>query len=751
MSEPEKTENTGLYLRLLGLAAVVAFAVMAGLWLGHWSVPEENPTFPRNAGEPAAVAQQGAAAQAVAPEDPSAPPLYFHARMDSMEDWNTVSQEAALAAEAGINRVIVPVTLAWTAGEPGEDVLAKLKRFVEVNPRAAFLLQVDMNPSAAWIEAHPSEAMVVDGAAQPLPSPASQQWLEDGRTALNTLLESVEGSEVSRRIMGYVICGLMEDRWLMPAAGDRSEVFRQGFRDWLMRRYPSEEALAEAWGRPGMKAGEVTLPEHPGAPDTGRVFVRLPEEQPLADLLRCVSEITGDALAAFVSHTAGTSVISPLLLAPYGHSLEPSPNMAGHFALGNLLESDLDGVLSPVSYTDRGLGGAGGYMGPVHSLLLRGKTWVVLDDTRTGMARDPETGAFTRMRGLRAEDIFDVQRRNFAAALVHGLGLAWSDPLAEGWLLDKEQWRVFAKMREIYTDHRPPPMTDPAAAAEGAGPGLVVVVDEASRFYQLCDTPLNTLLLAGGRDAALRAGLSVQFALLQDVLEGNIGPAPVWLFLNAFSLDGTARRQLRARFAQEQSCAVWLYAPGYFNGEASVENISDITGMRVRAFDGPAQGGSVFGLSGQYLPQDAPFGAAAQWNPLFYIEDEDADLLASYQASGRGSVAVKTMPEGWTSVFIAEPGVTPALLAEILRILEEPLYAPPGDANYFDALYAGGGLLSVHAGQAGKRAVSLGEYCDVQDLFDPAIGWVQKESFILPLRTGETRLFSVKPMARQAI
>jgi len=123
---------------------------MAGLWLGHWSVPEENPTFPRNAGEPAAVAQQGAAAQAVAPEDPSAPPLYFHARMDSMEDWNTVSQEAALAAEAGINRVIVPVTLAWTAGEPGEDVLAKLKRFVEVNPRAAFAL--------AHSEATPAQA-----------------------------------------------------------------------------------------------------------------------------------------------------------------------------------------------------------------------------------------------------------------------------------------------------------------------------------------------------------------------------------------------------------------------------------------------------------------------------------------------------------------------------------------------------------------------------------------------------------------
>ena len=70
----------------------------------------------------------------------------------------------------------------------------------------------------------------------------------------------------------------------------------------------------------------------------------------------------------------------------------------------------------------------------------------------------------------------------------------------------------------------------------------------------------------------------------------------------------------------------------------------------------------------------------------------------------------------------------------------------PGDANFYDAVYAGGRLLAVHGSQTGKRTVSLGAFYDIMDLFDSSIGWVQKDGFLLPLRAGETRLFSLKPI-----
>jgi hypothetical protein len=556
-------------------------------------------------------------------------------------------------------------------------------------------------------------------------------------------MESLEGSEVSRRITGYVLRGLMDDLWLQPAEYDRSEVNRQGFRDWLIRHYLTEEALRQAWQQPELKAGAVDIPPNPDTGNLGQVFFALPGNQPSVDYLRYSSEITADALAAAASHVAATSAIKPVLLACYGYSFELASNAAGHFALSNLLESDLDGFISPVSSVDRGLGGVGGFMGPVHSLTARGKTWLVLDDTRTGVQRDEGTGQFSRMRGVRTEDIFDVQRRNFSAALVNGLGVVWSDPSGEGWLHDREQFAEFGRMREIYAAHRPAGPGDPASAASI---GVNVVVDEESRFFQQCDVKVNTLLLNGGRDAVLRAGVPSRFVLLRDVIEGLAPPAPVYVFTNTFRLSAVDRASLQDRLGREQACAVWLYAPGYIDAVASPDNISATTGMTVKAFDKPAESSSVFLIPGQFLGADTVIGQPETWNPLFYVDDPDADVMAQYKSSGKPSIAVKPQPGGWTSVYVAEPCVVPALVCELLRILEQPLYVQPGEVNFYDALYAGGNLFAVHGSQAGKRTVTLGGFFDIQDLFDSSIGWVQKDGFLLPLRTGETRLFTLKPI-----
>ncbi len=744
MSETGKSDNSALYLRIFILLVLMAVAGAGGLWIGKYSIPEETPAMPKSAGEqPVATPGKDTPESPATVLDPTAPPVYFYANPTNEDSWKTVLEEVALASESNIHRYVVPVPLTWSGETHPAEPLSVLKRYIAADPKATFLVQVSLNPDETWRQAHAGELMVVNGTPQPFPSAASQQWLQDARNAFTKLMESIEGGEVSRRISGYVLRGLVDDLWQQPTEYDRSEVNRQGFRDWLIRHYQTEEGLRQAWQAPQLKAGDVTIPARPDTENLGQVFFALPGAQPSVDYLRYSSEITADAVAAVASHVAATSAIKPLLLAYYGYSLELASNAAGHFALANLLESNLDGFISSVSSVDRGLGGVGGFMGPVHSLTARGRTWIILDDTRTGVQRDADTGQFSRMRGVRAEDIFDVQRRNFSGALVNGLGVVWSDPAGEGWLNDKEQFAEFGRMRDIYAAH---PAPGPGEPASSASIGVNVVVDEDSRFYQQCDVKVNTILLNGGRDAVLRAGVPARFVLLRDVIEGVAPPAPVYCFINTFRLTAADRTALQERLGREKACALWLYAPGYIDAVASADNISATTGMTVHAFDKPAESSSVFTIPGQFLAENTLIGQPESWNPLFYIDDSGADVLAQYKASGKPSIAVKSQPSGWTSVYVAEPGIAPALVCELLRILEQPLFIQPGDANFCDTVYAGGNLLAVHGSQAGKRTVALGGFYDIQDLFDSTIGWVQKDGFLLPLHAGETRLFSLKPI-----
>ena len=249
----------------------------------------------------------------------------------------------------------------------------------------------------------------------------------------------------------------------------------------------------------------------------------------------------------------------------------------------------------------------------------------------------------------------------------------------------------------------------------------------------------------------MRSGISTRFVLLRDVIEGFSAPSTVYLFLNSFVLSEEDRDALHQRFADEHACVIWLYAPGYFGPGTPVENVGATVQMNVAAFDSPERAGSAFLLPGQWMHQDEGFGASGPWGPLFHIRDSAADPLARYKGSDQVSLAVRVIDSGWTSVYAAEPGISPALLSEVLRMLEQHLNFRPEDRNFFDLSLlveaaAGERLLAVHARHSGDRVVNLNGFYYVQDLFDPAALGRPKESFLLPMRNGETHFFRLMPL-----
>ncbi|NUM53178.1 MAG: beta-galactosidase [Candidatus Hydrogenedentes bacterium] len=747
MSRRARSESQGIAVRVIAAIVFVVLAGALGSWLGaRTNAPATVLPQPKPTGTPA---------DAPIPEQPDAPkpvapPLYFYGSIQPGSDVEAVAGEVKLAAAAGIHTHILRMQFPWP--DLGQDVNASLyplDRIEQEDPEASIILGISLNPPDAWLDAHP-EAVATSGEGQKrYPSIASDVWLDASRRALSALTEQIEHSGRGARVTGFLLGALEEDRWFRTGDYDRSAANMEAFREWLRAAYPDDTALRAAWGTEVVSLDTAEIPPKLDTTDQTNVFFDYPAEQNQIDYLRFVSESTADFIANLAGHIHQSSANYLKLFAPYGHSFELTANDAGHCALGLLLDGEIDGFVSPVSYEDRGLGGAGGFMGPVNSAGFHARQWVIIDDTRTGISRNADTGAVDRIEGLRTEDVMRVQKRNFASILAHGLALAWADDHGSGALYEPRVWEMFSRMREVYeATWNAPGAPRPGDFIEYPTPQkrttLMIVVDEASRFYQRCDTKLNESLLLRARDSALRVGAPTQFCLLQDVLDGHAAPASAYLFLNVFRLDGEDREQLRNIMIANGAAAIWLYAPGYLADSADVQNVIDTTGHKVVQFDKPAMAGSVYQLSGgRWMAKGDEFGAAERWAPLFHIDAAESEVLAKYKDSGKPSVAVKFFDDGWASIYIAEPAVTSDLLRELLLILENYVAFRKGPTNHRDVAYFGPNLIAVHASTDGEHPIYFSEAVDAQDVLESEVGWLNKIYIPIPMKLGDTRILTL--------
>lgn len=722
----------GIYLRGAGILVLIGLAIVAGLWLGEKSVRfEEDRPVPHSPEQ----------APKHAPDTPPAapPPMYCYVHIPAGSGQNIVLEEIAMAAKVGVHQYAMDIPLPWEGDAASFlDPIALLRH---ADPEAAILLFINVDPSPAWISAHPDEIVNTAGNEPASVSLASEAWRDSACAALEGLVTGVKASQEPEYILGYVVGGLKDGRWDHAGVYDTSPANVRGFRTWLQSVYKEAGSLQTAWGDPNLSFDSAAIPAAPDTPAPCPLFWDAADMPGRADFLRYTSESTAGVILDLAAHIKKLAGADTKVFAPYGYTFEMTDAASGHFALERLLEGEIDGFVSPVSYADRGLGGAGGLMGPADSALLRGKQWLLFDDTRTGLVLDPATGEVARPKNLRAEDVYTVQQRNFTMAITHGFGLMWSDPDGDGWLHDPDMWSRLGKMWTLYQDRLARP-----AQSEMPEPLLAVVADEPSRFYMRGAPESVEVLMSQVRDSAARAGVPTRYYLLSDVLAQRAPAAAVYLFLDAFRLRAGDRAHLHQILEQNKAAALWLYAPGYIDETPSVENVSATVRMQVKMFDGPARGGSAALLPGRWINKDEPFGPDLDWAPLFYIDDPEADAVAKYRASGKSSIAARFFQEGWASIFCAEPGLSAAMLREILSILEIHLYLQPGAVRFLDAAQFAPDLVAIHAKETGERVLDLNQTYDIQDLLSPDIGWPRKRNVTIPLKTGDTRLLQLTPV-----
>ena len=105
-----------------------------------------------------------------------------------------------------------------------------------------------------------------------------------------------------------------------------------------------------------------------------------------------------------------------------------------------------------------------------------------------------------------------------------------------------------------------------------------------------------------------KLGAPVDYYLLDDIGLPSARQYKVYVFLNAYYLTAKQRAQVKSVAMQPGKTAVWLYAPGFCDGDRlSTANIADLTGFAV-GYDAQEIKAEATVLPGHALTQNIPPG-----------------------------------------------------------------------------------------------------------------------------------------------
>jgi hypothetical protein len=594
------------------------------------------------------------------------------------------------------------------------------------------------------------------------------------------------------RVLAFQVGAGTNGEWIKDMSSmmlptmDYGAPMRRHFRAWLRDRYKGDDtALQDAWADATVSfdTAEVPSAQEQSTTTTGHSFRDPRLERKTIDFYDCFAELCADDLIDFCHTIREVTGGEKLVGGFFGYVMELAWNMcffvdkstveesevstiqrSGHLGLHKVLHSpDIDFLVSPYGYAFRGLGGDGLPMQPAESLRAHGKIYFMEEDTL--MHNNYDLGG--RNQGV--ENAIAVYQRNFAQAITHAHGVTWFEvnSLHEHPSLVEERNRWMKRFQELGTWALQLDRTPSSQVA--------VFLDDESYYYESIRNNVDIPLIWRQRVVSLnRFGAPHDVYLLDDLLEGNLPPYKLYIFLNPFHLDNGRREALKRILRRDGRVSLWLYAAGYLNSDAMqgkglpmhTDHMTDLTGFRFGQGNSPW--GPLMHVTNfthpitQGLPQDWFWGSTNPIGPLFHLEDPEATTLGQVVYSlGRckPGFGIKAFPtetsrvsgdstlnsghaetsEGssWTSIYMATPDVPAPVLRGIARFAGVHLYNEDGDV-----LYATPDLLSVHSVSGGMRTFKLPKQVElVYDLFGERVLARDATEFKVELVPASTALY----------
>jgi len=705
---------------------------------------------------------------------------------------NEVAKKEFLhAKDVGVVNYIIDVPFPWRGSDDLPELFRTLQCINEVVPQGKYWIYLDLNPPEFWFQGKKSASMIINGEAQPYACFNTPFWKKSIEDTFSLMVDSLRSSKIGEQVGGFIL-GFLKNRWWIAPGLDESEYSLINFNKWIQNYYPSPEERTQLFGADTLEQS-IILEELRKGMDVSinSNYLNLVENRILIDYRRFFNESLAESIG-FCAMTLRKLLpdTKTKIYIPYGLNMDTADTATGQFALDTILESDVDGFVLPISYINRGLGESGGPAGVIESISLHGKDVLLFDDTRTGVSFDVFTQQVVRVKGVRAENIFAVQKRNLGMSLAHNTGLIWTDPEGKGWLLDTEQWELFEKMIQISTkvltqeggfqnlrlqprkirgipneypneeDNTLPRLqvgkynTEEVPAEYPAvvpfenilWEPLAMIIDErAMHLLTQKGIEFYSSIIVSTRDQLLKVGLPVEFYLMQDLLDERIPKKLIYFIFNLYPPTDKEIQTLHHIFETDKSIVIWYYTPTWTTVSNNYEIVRRLTQMEVKQFDIETTTGSALDLEGRWLNKGETFGESLSVSPLFYIDDENADVIARYSSNGKPSIAIKTINDKWVSVYYAEPNMNYLAIREILSILEVPTVIAEGSLESQDTLLVGTSILALHTKGIGDRILQFNQFLNIENLFQPEQKWFERETLLLSLGSGETVLLYFQP------
>ncbi len=647
---------------------------------------------------------------------------------------------------------------------------------VSMDPRSRVIVATRMDPNPQWLFDDPSQQMLggrgslviplsllVPDRGQVRPTFMSQAWRRDGGEGLRRLVEHMRAQPYAPNMIGVCFFAgragenywggnernafldrdgrydcVTPDKW---ETGDFSTAARQTFRDFLMRKYGTDQNLQQAWRRDDITFDDIIEParfdreeitsvltwaDKPEGAGSLRDALKPGEGTLPVDYYQCFAEAMIDTFAAWGQAVKDASDGRLITGCFYGYAVSQLytavPGFHGHTAVARANAKDeLDFFVSPSEYNNaRRPGGPYWGLNITDSLRLHDKLWIYEQDTRTYLAEHmPKT--FSR------DNTIAVMRRDAACGLTHGAGWWWYEfangqtgRLATEWFIDPEIQAFASHIKRVYDHALTLPDRGPSSQIAVFYHGETLTGQDIFAPTAQINIPIGRSTLVNG---VQRIGAPYDFYNLADIPvlaeRGLLDQYRMCLMLNPFYLTPEERGWLKILKSNDRTL-VWLWAPGMGGSDRSpsADSVAQTVGIpgikaldrgstlayRIAAADHPLLAGIAAGQELSVMP----FGPGATWakfgndvRPLVHVDPQtapdDVVMLGNWVVDGEeradlGAFCVREL-DGWRSVYAAVPYLTPELMRNIARWSGVHIYREGTEVTYADRHFA-----AIHTG-----------------------------------------------------